>query len=60
MPIIAAQAADELLSISGIQASFVLVKVEGVVIKSITKAREAAGIVGKVLKGEHSRCGRAL
>lgn len=34
MPIIAAQAADELLSISGIQASFVLVKVEGVVMIS--------------------------
>ena len=34
MPIIAAQAADELLSISGIQASFVLVKVDGVVMIS--------------------------
>lgn len=34
MPIIAAQAADELLSISGIQASFVLCKVDGVVMIS--------------------------
>ena len=34
MPIIAAQAADELLSISGILASFVLVKVDGVVMIS--------------------------
>ncbi len=34
MPIIAAQAADELLSITGIQASFVLCKVDGVVMIS--------------------------
>jgi len=34
MPIIVAQAADELLSISGIQASFVLCKVEGIVMIS--------------------------
>ena len=34
MPIIAAQAADELLSISGIQASFVLCMVDGVVMIS--------------------------
>ncbi len=34
MPIIAAQAADELLSVSGIQASFVLCKVDGVVMIS--------------------------
>ncbi len=34
MPIIVAQAADELLSISGIQASFVLCKVDGVVMIS--------------------------
>ena len=34
MPIIAAQAADELLSISGIQASFVLCMVDGIVMIS--------------------------
>lgn len=34
MPIIVAQAADELLSISGIQASFVLCKVDGIVMIS--------------------------